>query len=277
MPHAYRHERIVGRMRQVDIGDVEEARILCMGDLHVGDAHADLDMIRLAVAWLLKAPDRYALIAGDLFNAALKDSVSDVYSEAMTVKESRKTLVRLLEPAHERILAAVGGNHDHRIRQRIGDDFAEIVCAEAGIPYFDGQAVLKVSVGHYKNTPGRVRDHVSYIVYMTHGWGGGRMAGGKLNNLLRLGQIVQGCDLYVAGHTHDPIIKPEEAWVPSRNGTSITAQRQMYICTGAALDRGNGYAVRFGYPALAKVWPVVLLDGTHKDINATTRWDKEPA
>ena len=79
MSHAYRRARIVHRMLSKNLSEHEDGvDILAMGDLHAGDSHCDLQMVHEAVKWLQSSPNRYALIAGDLFNAALKDSVSDV-------------------------------------------------------------------------------------------------------------------------------------------------------------------------------------------------------
>jgi predicted phosphodiesterase len=261
--------RVVGRIAAKDLGDVDAVELLCMGDLHVGDSHCDLDMIRQSCAWLKEEPDRHAIIVGDLFNAALKDSVSDVYSEAMSVKDSRKMLIRLLEPVRDRILAVVSGNHDHRVYKAIGDDIVEIMCAEIGLPYYSGQAFLSLKVGWDRNqSRQQKRSPIVYTTYLTHGFGGGRMVGSKANNLMRLADIVD-AELYVAGHTHTPMALPSVRWQMDANRGSVIEKQRMFISTGASLDRGEGYAVRFGFPALPKLWPIVRLDGREKNMTAT--------
>lgn len=252
-----------------DLGDVDEVSILCMGDFHVGDSHCDLDMIRAGVKWLTDEPNRYGVIVGDLLNAALRDSVSDVYSESMNVKDSRKMLARILAPARDRILGVVSGNHDHRVYKSVGDDIAEILCTDAGLPYYQGQAFLSLKVGWDRNqSRQQARRPVCYAIYLTHGFGGGRMVGGKANNLVRLADIV-GADLYVAGHTHTPLVIPAVRWVCDTNRSTIIEQQRLFVATGASLDRGNGYAVRFGFPALPKIWPIVTLDGREKRMTGT--------
>lgn len=262
-------KRVVGRLVTRDLGDVDSVEVLCMGDLHMGDAHCDIDMIREAVRWLTAEPNRYAIIVGDLLNAALKDSVSDVYSESMSVKEARHLLVRILAPARDRILSVVSGNHDHRVYKAIGDDIVEIICSEAGLPYHMGQAFLALRVGWELNQSRQQRRvPVSYTAYITHGFGGGRMVGGKANNLVRLADIVD-ADLYVSGHTHTPLVIPAVHWVCDATRGNVIEHSRLFVATGASLDRGNGYAVRFGFPALPKVWPVVTLDGQQKKMSAT--------
>lgn len=268
VPYASRTARIVNRLHTCDLGNVESAQLLVMGDLHLGDAHTDEDMIRAGVKWLTAEPNRWAVIAGDILNAGLKSSVSDVYSEAYTVGDAKKAFARIVAPARERIIAVVSGNHDHRVYKETGDDAAEDACFRAGVPYFGGEAFLRLMVGHHEGKGQAVRSPIAYTGYMTHGFGGGRMVGGKANNLLRLRDIVA-ADWYASGHTHTPVVLPQVTWECDANHGNVIEREQMFVATGASLDRGNGYAVRFGFPALAKCWPVITFDGRRKHMSAT--------
>lgn len=264
-----RTERIVGRMERRELGDHDEAHILVMGDLHVGDSHADLDMIREAVEWLQGAENRYAFLVGDLINAGIRDSVSDVYSEAMTVGDSIDWLVKILSPVNKKILGVVSGNHDHRVYKQVGLDVCAVIAARAELPYSMGQAFLNLRVGWWEHLSRNQRPSpVCYAAYLTHGFGGGRMVGGKANNLMRLGDIVS-ADLYCSGHTHSPLIIPSVHWLCDMQSGNVMEQKRLFVATGASLDRGNGYAVRFGFPALAKTWPIVTLNGRRKEMTAT--------
>lgn len=268
MPHASRTARIVHRLHTCDLGNVDSAQVLIMGDLHLGDSHTDEDMIRTAAKWLTAEPNRWAVIVGDLLNAGLKDSVSDVYSEAYTVDEAIDRFALLMEPVRTRILAAVSGNHDHRIYKATGMDAAKQACFKAGVPYFGGEAFLKLQVGHYEWLDKAKRSPVVYTGYITHGFGGGRMVGGKANNLLRLRDIVS-ADWYASGHTHTPIVLPQVTCECDASRGNVIEREQMFVATGASLDRGDGYAVRFGFPALAKCWPVITFNGAHKHMSAS--------
>lgn len=261
-------QRVVARLSEHDLGDVDSVQLLCMGDLHVGDAQCDLDMIRAAVDWL-KEPNRYAVIAGDLLNAALRDSVSDIYAEAMNVGNARKTLEKLLAPVSDRILAVVSGNHDRRVNKAIGDDLAEVLCANLGMRYYGPEAFLTIKVGWWRHqSRNEKRSAVAYTCYLAHGYAGGRLMGGKVNALKRMAEVVS-ADLYVTGHTHTPIALPDVHWVCDAHHGSVTEQQRMFVTAGASLNRLGGYAAAYGYPALAKVWPVVTLDGREKRMTAT--------
>lgn len=94
------------------------------------------------------------------------------------------------------------------------------------------------------------------------------MVGGKANNLLRLRDIVS-ADWYASGHTHSPIVIPAVTWECDASRGNVVERSQMFVATGASLDRGKGYAVRFGYPALAKVWPIITFSGRRKQMSAS--------
>ena len=61
---------------RADLGEVESAEVLAMGDLHYGDKHQDRAAIQAAVKWAQEKPNRYLTIAGDLFNADLRQATA---------------------------------------------------------------------------------------------------------------------------------------------------------------------------------------------------------
>jgi predicted phosphodiesterase len=242
-----------------------------MGDLHVGDSECDDAMMRDAIKWLQAEPNRFALLAGDLLNMATKQGVSDVYGQTMSPKDQRRYMQQMLAPVADKIIAVIRGNHDQRAEKEIGDDPIECLCAAVGVPYFEDEAYLTLQVGHWRHKSKDKRSPVQYIGLMSHGHGGGRLSGGKLNSAMSARQILT-ADFYLSGHSHDPIIKPDVCWETDSQGVSIIERQQMFIVCGASLKRkpGTGYASRFGYRPLATIWPILTLDGTCKRMTART-------
>lgn len=256
-------KRAVARMAYRDLGDADSIELMHMADFHVGDEHCDLDMIRSAVSWLIAKPNRYANIVGDLLNLATKNSVSHNYGD-MSVKDARRLLTGILEPAKERILCVLRGNHDYRSEKEVGDDLCEVICATLGLPYYEDECFQHLSFGEHYN----YHKQVSYCGYLTHGKaGGGKRPGGTLNAVEDLNRIVAGMDYYVQGHSHKPIVYPGVQWVPDMKSSRIVEVKTFYVSVGGALDRG-GYPVRGALPPLAKVFPVLILDGTKKKMTA---------
>lgn len=267
MPYAYRSEQIMARARTYDLTHHDSVELISMGDLHATSMHADLEMIRQAIAWLQEADNRYAVIPGDVFDTAIKGSISlDLSERGMTSKDGRHMLARMLEPVAGRILCILSGNHDDRLTRDAGSDEVDALCCQLGIGdrYFEqGEAFLRLKVGQYKHN----NNAVLYNVYMTHGNAGGRLPGGKANSLLALRNIIHNADLYLNGHGHTPMVLPDVAWAFSPKKADVIEQKQIFISCGSSLRRA-GYPVKKGFPPLARVWATVTLHGGSKRMSA---------
>lgn len=263
-------QRTVGTLSVHDLGEYDSVDISCAGDFHIGDALADTNMVREWVDWLCEEPNRFGVIPGDVLNMATRNSVSFEYG-TMHPGEARELATSILAPAAKlgKIKGVVTGNHDNRGDKETGIDPLEWVCTELEIPYYSSEAVILFKVGHWKHmSRKRARSPISYSLYMSHGCKGGRKTGSKLNGVMDYREVIPNCDVYVGGHGHDPIIKPDVSYHISH--TSIIQQQQMFVVCGASLDRrmGQGYAAMKAYRPLAKVFPIVTLDGTRKHISA---------
>lgn len=247
----------MARARSFDLTKHDSIEIVSMGDLHATASHADLDMIRSAIAWLGEAENRYAVVPGDVFDTAIKGSVSlDLSEIGMSTKDGRHLLHRLIEPVRDRFIAVIGGNHDDRQSRDSGEDSVDALCLGLGIPYYpEGEVFMRLAVGEYAHN-GKA---VHFNGYMTHGNAGGRLPGGKANALLALRSIVHNADFYLSGHGHTPIVIPEVAWRFDDKG-NVREQKQLFLACGSSLKRA-GYPVKKQFPPLARVWPTLELRG----------------
>ena len=67
----------------------------------------------------------------------------------------------------------------------------------------------------------KIKLGLSRSKYATHGWGGGRTRGAKVNNLERLSHIVL-CDIYCMAHVHAQVSFPSvTVWLNAQCGLSI--------------------------------------------------------
>lgn len=263
--------RVVARLHTHDLGDHDYIDLLCLGDFHIGDEQADLTLVHDAMMWLEAEPNRYGVIAGDVLNMATRNSVSFEYGR-MHPGEARKLATTMLRRAKDKILGVVTGNHDSRGEKETGIDPLEWVCTELGIPYFDSEAIINIKVGHYRNLAKTQTQKVSYGLYMAHGCRGGRKTGSKLNGLMDYREVVPNADVYIGGHGHDPIIKPDVSYMMDLRNGNLVEQEQMFVVCGSSLKRiiGQGYAAAKAYRPLAQVFPIVRLDGRAKKITART-------
>lgn len=256
------HRRAVCATRTVELGNSPYVDLMLAGDLHIGEPHQDPHYMTFIRDWVNAKPDRYLLLDGDVFNAAIVGGKSDVYGETMTMNEAMSTATEWLRSVGSRLIINVCGNHDERIIRSVGIDPLQHASCEAGVVYDGLQSFTTIHVGQMGGYSKSVHRPVCYDIYCTHGVGGGRSVGAKANNLMRLREIVV-ADLYVMGHQHDTLIKPASIYEWNRRKDRIIEREQLCIVTPGGLMRG-GYAVSKAYAPTSNDIPVVRLSGTDK-------------
>ncbi|HCL78929.1 MAG TPA: hypothetical protein DIC53_03055 [Synergistaceae bacterium] len=240
--------------------EVESAEILPLSDFHIGDPGFNERALKDYLAYILGGENRFILLNGDILNNATKASVSDIYAETMQPRRQIEHAADLLAPVADRILGIVSGNHERRTDKESGISPVEILAEKLNVPYFGIEALLKIRLGkniHWRQT--------YYTLYATHGWGGGRLRGGKVNNLERLKNIVL-CDVYVMAHTHGQVSFPSVIYVPETKNDAVTERVMWFINSGSFLDRGEGYAAAKGYEPQVLGCPIIELSGKGRKI-----------
>lgn len=219
---------------------------------------------------VLTDDNAYCILNGDLMNNAVKNSVSDIYSEAASPKETIETLSDMLNPLAEKgkILFATTGNHEFRSYKESGIDIMALVCRGLGIQdkYRAEGGVHYLSFGTNAKRKAEGR-RTSYTVFVTHGNGGGSTVGGKANKLEKASAICD-ADLYIVSHTHTPITFKDSfiRCYPCSDGIEVV--ERTYINTSASLDYG-GYGMKAMFRPASKANPVAILDGSRKNISVS--------
>ena len=173
--------------------------------------------------------------------------------------ESIVRLCDLLEPIKDRILVIHPGNHENRTYKEDGIDIIRLVAKQLGIEdrFSDGWWYLYLTLGlGQKGRP------VMYTITGIHGYGGGRKNGGKINNLVEMGDKVI-ADVYVMGHTHTPIMTRNTIFTPDFQHRTLVKRDKYYLMTNSFLDYG-GYGEMLGYTPSTTDHQEMILDGTKK-------------
>ena len=230
----------------------EQISIYPLADLHIGDKQADLKLIESRINTIKSDPNAYAVLDGDLCDNATMDSVGDTYHATMTPSEQIQYISNLLKPISGRLLAACPGNHERRTAKQCELDITRIICDRLGIAdkYSDTTAALTVYVGK-----------IPYVIYITHGSGGGRKIGSKANRLLEQSDIIN-ADVYLQGHTHVPMVTRKTRLDTGRNG-KLESREMLFVNTAACLEFG-GYGEIAGFTPTSVVNPVIYLSGVQK-------------
>lgn len=249
-----------------DLPYAEQIEIHPMADLHLGDPQSDYKSIIEKIEYIQKTENAYCVLDGDLMDTAIASSIGDTYSANLQPMEQLKQCVKIFEPIKDKILAVLPGNHENRVYKSDGLDLTELMCAQLGIPerYSPTTALLFIRFGKAKNSHGRMNVRQLYTMYVTHGSGGGRKEGGKVNRLADLASIVD-CDIYCHAHTHLPLVFKESFFRVSTSTSSVTQVEKLFVNTAASLNYG-GYGDRQGYKPSSKRSPVIYLDGLKHDM-----------
>ena len=228
----------------------------CVSDIHRGHRLHDERAWHALLDRIANDPHAFMVLNGDLVEAALKSSRhGDVY-RSMAPGEERRLLVRELEPVKHKILCITSGNHEARHKDS-DEDPAALIAERLGIldRYDQHGVLLEVSFGKKHSTKGVP---TSFIFYVTHGQGTGRLPGGKMNRIQELTRVVQAVDGYIMGHVHDPMIRLGGTHVPDPRNKTVTLRPQLFAIAGSFLRWGDYAESKMLSPAVV-AFPVARL------------------
>ena len=247
-----------------DLPYAEVIEIHPMADLHIGDSVCDFKSIMERIEYIRTTPNAYCILNGDLMDTAIASSIGDTYGANLQPMDQLKQCAKIFEPIKDKILAVLPGNHENRVYKSDGLDMTEIMCSQLGIAsrYSPTTALLFIRFGRNTSHGGN-RKHL-YTAYVTHGSGGGRREGGKVNRLADLASIVD-ADIYIHAHTHLPLVFKESFFRVSGSNSSVSLVDKLFVNTAASLNYG-GYGDRIGYKPSSKKSPVIYLDGRKRDM-----------
>ena len=238
-----------------------EVELHVFSDWHIGDSNCDLQAIANELNAVLAKENAFVILNGDLMNNATKASVSDCYAEVIPPQKQIDLLYELLKPIKERILLITSGNHEDRTMRGDGIDLMaclsvrlgleDVYCREGGLLFVKfGSGLGRTKRSHSKRP-------YTYTLYVTHGNGGGKRAGGKINRLEDLSNIVD-ADVYVHSHTHLPAIMKEDFIRTSPQNCTATQVTKLFVNTSSMLNFG-GYGAKNGFRPSSTDSPVIYL------------------
>lgn len=244
--------------------DLERVEIHTLADWHIGDKHCDINSIKKLLQYIHDNKYAYVICNGDLMNNATKTSVSDCYAEDIPPMEQLKMLCELLSPIKDKILMITQGNHEARTWKQDGIDLTGLMAKQLGIydRYVREGGVLFLRFGEDSKRHRRE----CYTFYVTHGSGGGKKEGGKVNRLSDLASIVD-TDIYIHAHTHLPIVMKQNFYRLDNKNSYIAEAEKLFVNTASQLGYG-GYGQTYGFKPSNTTSPIIYLNGTHKEFSA---------
>ena len=225
----------------------EKIKIYPISDLHVGSAECNMDLWEDFIDRVKNEENSYLVIAGDMLNNGLKNSVTNVYDEIMRPKEQQRYLYETLYPVADKILAGCCGNHERRSLRDCDIDPLGSVFEKLGIleVYRPDIAYLFLNVkDRFKENGTEISGlkRPAYTIAVTHGHGGGTYVGSSAGKAERFSYSFDGLDLLIVGHTHKPVMFPTKKIVLDTKNKKIS-YRSSGICVATGWLEYGGYPV----------------------------------
>ena len=223
--------------------DGRTVKVWAIADVHIGAKECDLAGFKRHMARIASDPDSYIVLVGDMMNNGLKDSLTNVYEEVLPPHAQIEKCAELLEPVKDRILGAVGGNHEARTKRAVDLDPMYAVMCILGRQelYRQNMAFIRVCL-----TRGRTKDN--HTLLLIHG----KSERAKRNFAYSL----EGADAVISGHTHNGIVeKPARIVFTGKNRVVI---KPLVSLTATSWLEYGGYAAAAMYRPAATSAPQYL-------------------
>jgi len=253
---------------KVDLSaDLKEIKVVPVSDYHFADPHSDHKKILEEIEYIKKNDDVFFTIQGDILDCAIASSIGDTYSAQYSPMDELRVCEELFAPIAHKCLCIVQGNHELRHYKSNGIAMAQLMAKQLKIEdrYSPTTAVVFLRFGSLDKDRNHGRK-VCYTLYVSHGNGGGRKEGGKIQRLADLAGVVD-TDIYIVGHTHLPAVFKERFARPSTANSSITFCDKLYINSAAKLLYG-GYGDYGNFKVPSTDTPVIILNGCRKEMRA---------
>ena len=241
-----------------------------ISDVHLGSAE------HMESAWnsfcrkVIERPDVYLILNGDMINNATRSCVSNIFEETMRPREQKQRMVEMLAPLRERILCITPGNHEMRSVKDADDDPTYDIACKLDLEdlYRPNAAFMRINLGSDSKRDGSNRAYTGFNFCVTHGTGGGIYTGASVNRSERFGNIIDGLDCLIVGHTHKgSITYPNKLVIDSRTGQVFSRDVLTVVCT-SWMSYG-GYALRkMLLPSSVSRPQKIVLHRTEKRIEA---------
>lgn len=255
---------------RIDLSEeLKDLEILPVADYHWADPNSDHDKILADIKYIKEHPNVYCVLNGDLMDCAIASSIGDTYGATLSPMDELKVCMELFAPIAGKILCVVPGNHEARHYRTNGIDLTELMCRQLGIEdrFSPTTAILFVRFGRLNSEKDGHHRKACYTVYISHGSGGGRKEGGKIQRLVDLSTIVD-ADVYICGHTHLPATLKDGFARPCVANSSVAYCTRLYVNTSAKLNYG-GYGDTQGFKVPCTDTPIIWLSGERKEMRAT--------
>lgn len=247
----------------------EGITIYPIADVHFGALnHQEKEWLRFCDK-VTKDDSAYLILNGDLINNNTRSSVGSPWDDTIRPREQKKRMVEFLEPIKGKILCLTSGNHERRSIKDADDDPTYDIACKLDIEeiYRQNAAFVHIGMGSRQRSDGRKNDQrFGYNIVCTHGAGGGIYTGATVNRNERWGNLIDGVDCVVVGHTHKgTVTRPSKLVFDPR--TDMVQMREYVVISCVAWQSYGEYSLqKMLLPSVTARPQVLYLNATERDI-----------
>lgn len=228
-------------------------------DIHYGTINCDVEQLKKDVEWIRQRKNCYTYLGGDMIEAI---NVSDKRFEIDNLdgllkdklnrltQEQVNSVCKILLPIKDKVMFVLEGNHEEICKKRYFYDAAFAIADRLGVPLLSYSAFVRLYFRrHVKDND---THHVSTIVlYTTHGFGGGKKLGSKVNNVMSLVEGFE-ADIYIFGHVHAlQAVSQPRLHLTHKGELRLQTRDKLYCLAGTYLKTfqlgSSNYAERKGF------------------------------
>jgi hypothetical protein len=191
-----------------------------LGDIHIGARHCAEKSLQKVVKEIAENPRAYAIGGGDLLDAVLPTDSKRFDYETLPdwmlegdCHSTREKLMDILNQQLDRLdsilgripgvkwLGCISGNHEFAVKKHTNNDIHKAICNRLETTDLSDEALIRLRF----RRPGAT---AVVILYIRHGYGGGRTPGAEANKIDRMVAEWEIADVCFTGHTHTFRIEP---------------------------------------------------------------------
>jgi hypothetical protein len=198
--------RIIDRYIQLNSRN-DTVELYPFGDCHIGSRNCAETPLRRVVKEVENNPLALWIGGGDLTDCIKPQDVKRFDVKALpnwlfkpsaedTKDAERERAVGIFKPIASKCLGLIKGNHEEAISHHYNENHHQRVCDDLGVIDLTDEALIRL---RFKIANGGGQ---TIILYIRHGWGGSRKAGGEPNKLADMLAEWEIADVCLTGHSH---------------------------------------------------------------------------
>ena len=252
--------------------DNDEITIIPVSDVHFGALeHAKQEWEQFC-KYIADTPNIYLILGGDLINNSIRSSVANPFDELYRPREQKTRMVEYLTPIKDRVLCAVSGNHERRSMKDDDVDLTYDIMTKLDIEHLYRESMAFVKIGLGQRSEKANRAETNFIFGVTHGAGGGIFTGAAVNRNERFGNIIEGLDCLIVGHTHKGTVSKPSKIVVDRRNEKISVKSYTVVSSVSWLNYG-GYAMqKMLLPSKVSDPQQIIIGGNRNEKKLEVRW-----